>query len=130
MIRKKKPNLFLVILFFVAFLITFYLVGSAKAGGIGQWNAGKEARKLLEVPPPMEIRNYEPQANQLMIVTYANERVFIYRIEKIIPKPDCNQVKIDKNDRVRITTQAVSQAYEYVLEPMPIMVSEWVQYDN
>ena len=105
-------------------------IGSAKAGGIGQWNAGKEARKLLEVPPPIEIRNYEPQANQLMIVTYANERVFIYRIEKIIPKPDCNQVKIDKNDRVRITTQAVSQAYEYVLEPMPIMVSEWVQYDN
>ena len=65
-----------------------------------------------------------------MVVTYANERVFIYRIEKIIPKPDCNQVKIDKNDRVRITTQAVSQAYEYVLEPTPIMVSEWVQYDN
>ena len=84
----------------------------------------------LEVPPPMEIRNYEPQANQLMIVTYANERVFIYRIEKIIPKPDCNQVKIDNDDRVRITTQAVSQAYEYILEPMPIMVSEWVQYDN
>ena len=124
-------NKFIGILVIVAFLITFFLVGGARAnGGLGQWNAGKEARKLLKVPPPMEIRNYEPQANQLMIVTYANERVFIYRIEKIIPKPDCNQVKIDRNDRVRITTQAVSQAYEYVLESTPIMVSEWVQYDN
>ena len=124
-------NKFIGILVIVAFLITFFLVGGARAnGGLGQWNAGKEARKLLKVPPPMEIRNYEPQANQLMIVTYANERVFIYRIEKIIPKPDCNQVKIDSNDRVRITTQAVSQAYEYVLEPTPIMVSEWVQYGD
>ena len=119
MIRRKKTNKFLAILFLVAFFITFYLIGGARANN-----------DKLEVPPPMEIRNYEPQANQLMIVTYANERVFIYRIEKIIPKPDCNQVKIDSNDRVRITTQAVSQAYEYVLEPMPIMVSEWVQYDN
>ena len=123
-------NKFIGILFVIAFLLTYYLIGSAKAGGIGQWYAGKEARKLLEVPPPIEIRNYEPQANQLMVVTYANERVFIYRIEKIIPKPDCNQVKIDRNDRVRITTQSVSQAYEYVLESTPIMVSEWVQYDN
>ena len=124
-------NKFIGILVIVAFLIIFFLVGGARAnGGLGQWNAGKEARKLLKVPPPMEIRNYEPQANQLMIVTYANERVFIYRIEKIIPKPDCNQVKIDRNDRVRITTQAVSQAYEYVLEPTPIMVSEWVQYGD
>ena len=124
-------NKFIGILVIVAFLITFFLVGGARAnGGLGQWNAGKEARKLLKVPPPMEIRNYEPQANQLMIVTYANERVFIYRIEKIIPKPDCNQIKIDRNDRVRITTQAVSQAYEYVLEPTPIMVSEWDQYGD
>ena len=124
-------NKFIGILVIVAFLITFFLVGGARAnGGLGQWNAGKEARKLLKVPPPMAIRNYEPQANRLMVVTYANERVFIYRIEKIIPKPDCNQVKIDRNDRVRITTQAVSQAYEYVLEPTPIMVSEWVQYGD
>ena len=112
-------NKFIGMLFVIALLLTYYLIGTAKA------NDDK-----LEVPPPMEIRNYEPQANQLMIVTYANERVFIYRIEKIIPKPDCNQVKIDRNDRVRITTQAVSQAYEYVLEPTPIMVSEWVRYDN
>jgi hypothetical protein len=112
-------NKFIGMLFVIALLLTYYLIGTAKA------NDDK-----LEVPPPMEIRNYEPQANQLMIVTYANERVFIYRIEKIIPKPDCNQVKIDSNDRVRITTQAVSQAYEYVLEPTPIMVSEWVRYDD
>ena len=112
-------NKFIGILFIVALLITFFLIGGARA----------DDDKLV-VPSPMEIRDYEPQPNQLMIVTYANERVFIYRIEKIIPKPDCNQVKIDSNDRVRITTQAVSQAYEYVLEPTPIMVSEWVQYDN
>jgi len=112
-------NKFIGILIIVAFLITFFLIGGARADD-----------DKLEVPHPMEIRSYEPQANQLMIVTYSNERVFIYRIEKIIPKPDCNQVKIDRNDRVRITTQAVSQAYEYVLESTPIMVSEWVQYDN
>jgi hypothetical protein len=112
-------NKFLAILFVIAFLFTYYLIGIAHADD-----------DKLEVPSPMEIRNYEPQANQLMVVTYANERVFIYRIEKIIPKPDCNQVKIDKNKRVRITTQAVSQAYEYILEPLPIMVSEWVRYDN
>ena len=114
-------NKFLAWLCVIAFLITYYLIGSA--------NASTDDDKL-EVPSPMEIRNYEPQANQLMIVTYANERVFIYRIEKIIPKPDCNQVKIDRNNRVRITTQAASQAYEYVLEPTPIMVSEWVRYDH
>jgi hypothetical protein len=112
-------NKFIGILFIVAFLITFFLIGGARA----------DDQKLV-VPSPMEIRDYEPQPNQLMIVTYANERVFIYRIEKIIPKPDCNQVKFDEHRRIRITTQAVSQAYEYVLEPMPIMVSEWVRYDN
>ena len=84
----------------------------------------------LIVPSPMQIRDFAPQPNQLMIVTYANERIFIYRIQKIIPKPDCNQVKYDEHRRIRITTQAVSQAYEYVLEPMPIMVSEWVPYAN
>ena len=112
-------NKFIAILFIIAFFITFFLIGGARA----------DDDKLV-VPSPMEIRDYEPQPNQLMIVTYANERVFIYRIEKIIPKPDCNQVKFDEHRRIRITTQAVSQAYEYVLEPMPIMVSEWVQYDN
>ena len=112
-------NKFIAILFIVAFFITFFLIGGARA----------DDQKLV-VPSPMEIRDYEPQPNQLMLVTYANERVFIYRIEKIIPKPDCNQVKFDEHRRIRITTQAVSQAYEYVLEPMPIMVSEWVQYDN
>ena len=112
-------NKFIAILFIVAFFITFFLIGGARA----------DDDKLV-VPSPMEIRNYEPQPNQLMLVTYANERVFIYRIEKIIPKPDCNQVKFDEHRRIRITTQAVSQAYEYVLEPMPIMVSEWVRYDD
>jgi len=50
MIRKQKSNTFIGILFIVAFLITLFFIGGARAGGIGQWNAGKEARKLLEVP--------------------------------------------------------------------------------
>ena len=127
MISKK----FIGILFIIAFLITFFLVGGARAGGIGQWNAGKEARELLEVPPPSQIRKYEPQPNQLMVVTYANDRVFLYRINKIIQKPHCNQISYDVRKRViRITTQAVSQAYEYVLESKPIMVSDWIPYEN
>ena len=124
-------NKFVGILFIIAFLITFFLVGGARAGGIGQWNAGKEARELLEVPPPSQIRKYEPQPNQLMVVTYANDRVFLYRINKIIPKPHCNHISYDVRKRViRITTQAVSQAYEYVLESKPIMVSDWIPYEN
>ena len=125
-------NKFVGILFIIAFLITFFLVGGARAnGGIGQWNAGKEARELLEVPPPSQNRKYEPHPNQLMVVTYSNDRVFLYRINKIIPKPHCNQISYDARKRViRITTQAVSQAYEYVLESKPIMVSDWIPYEN
>ena len=122
MISKK----FIGILFIVAFLITFFLVGGARAiGGLG------EERELLEVPPPDQIRKYEPQPNQLMVVTYANDRIFLYRINKIIPKPHCNHISYDVRKRViRITTQAVSQAYEYVLESKPIMVSDWIPYEN
>ena len=122
MISKK----FIGILFIVAFLITFFLVGGARAnGGLG------EERELLEVPPPSQIRKYEPQPNQLMVVTYANDRIFLYRINKIIPKPHCNHISYDARKRViRITTQAVSQAYEYVLESKPIMVSDWIPYEN
>ena len=125
-------NKFVGILFIIAFLITFFLVGGARAnGGIGQWNAGKQARELLEVPSPDQIRKYEPQPNQLMVVTYSNDRVFLYRINKIIPKPHCNHISYDARKRViRITTQAVSQAYEYVLESKPIMVSDWIPYEN
>ena len=122
MISKK----FIGILFIIAFLITFFLVGGARAnGGLG------EERELLEVPPPDQIRKYEPQPNQLMVVTYANDRIFLYRITKIIPKPHCNHIRYDiSKEVIRITTQAVSQAYEYVLESKPIMVSDWIPYEN
>jgi hypothetical protein len=118
-------NKFIGILFVIAFLITSCLIFTRAEADVGM----QDEKKIL-VPSPMEIRNYEPQPNSLMIVTYANERVFVYRIENIIHKPECNQVSIDNNRRIKIITQAPSQAYEYVLEPMPIMVSKWVRYDD
>ena len=90
---------------------------------------GEEPEKL-KVPSPMEIRTFAPQPNKLMVIRYANDRIFIFQIEKIIPRSDCNQIKVDDNNRVRLITQAVSQAYEYILEPAPIMVSEWVPYEK
>ena len=90
----------------------------------------EDDRKLI-VPPPDEIRDYKPQPNQLMVVTYANERVYLYRITKIIPKPHCNHISYDAEERkIRITTQAISQAYEYILESEPIMVSDWIPYEK
>ena len=118
-------NKFIGILFVIAFLITsYFMLTRAEA------NVGMQDEKKIVVPSPMEIRNYEPQPNRLMIVTYANERVFVYRIENIIHKPECNQVSIDNKRRIKIITQAPSQAYEYILEPNPIMVSEWVRYGD
>ena len=126
MTKYIKKN-FIGLMFVISFLITScVMLTRAEANGALSGQIDDE----LIVPSPMQIRDFAPQPNQLMIVTYANERIFIYRIQKIIPKPDCNQVKYDEHRRIRITTQAVSQAYEYVLEPMPIMVSEWVPYAN
>ena len=125
--KKYFKKHFLGIMFVIAFLLTSCLM-LTRAEANGALN-GKIDDRII-VPPSMEIRDYKPQPNQLMAVEYANERVFIYRIEKIIPRPECNQVKLDEYRRIRITTQAIDQAYEYVLEPTPIMVSEWVQYDN
>ena len=88
----------------------------------------EEDEDKLKVPSPMEIRDFEPQPNKVLVVTYANGRVFIFQIDKIIPRSDCNQIKVDDENRVRVMTQAVSQAYEYILKPVPIMVSEWVQF--
>ena len=90
----------------------------------------EDDRKLV-VPPPDQIRDYQPQPNQLMVVTYANDRVYLYRITKIIPKPHCNHIIYDaEKRRIRITTQAVSQAYEYVLESKPLKVSDWIPYED
>jgi hypothetical protein len=95
------------------------------------WSTTSRAEEeKLVVPSPDTIRDYRPQPNRLMVITYANERVFIYRVLQIKPKPDCNQIKMDDQRRILITTQAVSQAYEYLLEPDPIMVSEWIRYED
>lgn len=90
-----------------------------------------EIGSRIIAPPPDEIRDYKPQPNQLMIVTYANDRIFLYRIIQIIPKPHCNQIRYNAEEgRISITTQSVDQAYEYVLESRPLMVSDWVPYKN
>ena len=79
----------------------------------------------------MEIRDYYPQPNRLMIVKYANERLYLFRIQEIVPRSDCNQIQFDPLERkIRIITQSVRSAYEYILEPSPISISEWVPYDK
>ena len=86
--------------------------------------------KKIEVPSPMEIRDYHPLSNGTLIVEYANEREFLYRIVKIKPRPECNQVKVDDDGKIIIITQAPSQRYEYILEPVPFMLSEWMHYEK
>ena len=76
----------------------------------------------------MEIREFDPQPNNVMIVTYANDRRFLFQIDKIIPRSDCNQIRVDNNNRIILITQSISQAYEYILEPFPIMIDKWVHY--
>ena len=93
-------------------------------------SSGYPEEDKLEVPPSIEIRNFEPQPNRLMAVTYANERIFLYQIEKITPRSDCNQVKVGSNNEIIIITQSIGQSHEYVLGASPVMVSEWVRYDN
>jgi hypothetical protein len=85
----------------------------------------------LELPSPMEIRNYEPQPNSLMTITYANGRVYLFHIEEVNPRSDCNQIQYNiETKKIKIITQAVSNAYEYVLLPVPSYVSEWVMLDT
>lgn len=110
-------NKLIAITLVLGFLLVFLLTGKAFP---------KEEK--LKVPSPATIRDFEPQPNRLMAVTYANDRIFLFQIEKIIPRSDCNQVRVDMKNRIRLITQAVSQAYEYILEPIPVMVSKWVQY--
>ena len=88
-----------------------------------------EDQKII-VPSVHEIRDYEPQPNRLMVVKYANDRLYLYRIESSNPKSECNQVKLDSRKRIIIITQDTSQAYEYILEPLPIYISEWANYER
>ncbi len=91
--------------------------------------ADEKPDRQPELPPPIEIRDYRPQPNRVMIIEYANEREYLYRIEKIVQRSDCNQVRFDAVERkIRIITQAPSNAYEYVLEAEPFMTSEWVTW--
>ena len=93
-------------------------------------SSGWAEEKKIVVPSVHEIRDYEPQPNSLMIVKYANDRVYLYRVETSNPKSECNQVKLDDRKRIIIITQATDQAFEYVLEPLPIFVSEWANYER
>lgn len=101
----------------LGFLLIFYFTGKAYPEEV-----------KLKVPPPVEIRNFELQPNRLMAVTYANDRVFIYRIVNMAPRSDCNQIKVDDMKNIRLIVQSISNTYEYILDPIPIMVSEWLPY--
>ena len=107
-------------------LLRFSLLIALLSFGSLSW---AEDRKLV-VPSAYEIRDYEPQPNRLMLVTYANDRIFLFRIEASNPKPECNQVKLDSRKRIIIITQAIEQAYEYVLEPLPTYIGEWAKYER
>ena len=91
---------------------------------------GSPPDRQPELPSPMEIRDYEPM-NHMMVVEYANGRKFLFSVLKVTPRSDCNQVQIDPVNRtITIITQAPSNAYEYQLEPSPVMTSEWVAWDE
>jgi hypothetical protein len=80
---------------------------------------------------PTEIREYDPLPSQLMRVTYANERVFLFRVKEVNPRSDCNQIQYDIASReIKIITQAMSNAYEYILHPDPLMYSDWVMFEK
>ena len=82
-----------------------------------------------ELPPPLEIRDYHP-INHMMAVEYAGGRKFLFRVLAVKPRSDCNQVQFDEGRRIiTIITQATSNAFEYRLEPLPVMTSEWVTWD-
>ena len=92
---------------------------------------GSPPDRELKLPPPIEIRDYQPQPKRLMMVEYANGRRFMFRIVSIKPRPECNHVQFDSNLRtINIITQAVANAYEYKLEPVPIMVNKWAMWDD
>jgi len=112
------------IIFGVMVLITMFLMFCTRTDA-------KDYDDYKVVPSPMEIRDYYPQPNRLMIVKYANERLYLFRIQEIVPRSDCNQIQFDPLERkIRIITQSVRSAYEYILEPLPIKISEWVRYDK
>lgn len=91
---------------------------------------GFPEEEKLKVPSPMEIRSYRPLPNRTLVVEYANGRSFLYRISNLKPVPECNQVKVNSEGDIIIITQAPSQSYEYILEPMPFMVMEWKDYER
>ena len=100
-------------------------------GGVALVYGSPPSGHKLELPSPIEIRDYQPQPNRLMMVEYANGRRFLFRIASIKPRPECNNVQFDSNLRtINIITQAVANAYEYKLEQTPIMVNEWAVWND
>jgi hypothetical protein len=107
----------------VLFLATVWFHGVALADS-------PPSDRQPELPSPSEIRDYMP-INHMMAVEYANGRKFMFRVVKVSPRFECNQVKIDPVSRtITITTQAISNVYEYQLEPLPVMTSEWVAWNE
>tara|TARA_Y100000310_G_scaffold97595_1_gene95245 strand:+ start:1332 stop:1736 length:405 start_codon:yes stop_codon:yes gene_type:complete len=86
-------------------------------------------KQKIALPSPMEIRRFEPKPSNLMWVRYANDRVYLFEIKSIKPRSECNGIQYDfEKEEIKIITQAVSNAYEYVLGK-PLMVAEWQMVD-
>ena len=79
-------------------------------------------RRVL--PSPEEVRKFKPLPNGLVAVSYSNGRIYLFQASRVVPRSDCNVVKV-KDGRLVLLTQAVSQSYEYVLELVPIKVNGW-----
>ena len=75
------------IMFVVMFLVTMFLMFCTKTDA-------KDYDDYKVIPSPMEIRDYYPQPNRLMIVKYANERLYLFRIAEIVPRSDCNRFSL------------------------------------
>ena len=100
-------------------------------GGVALVYGSPPPDRELELQPPIEIRDYQPQPNRLMLVEYANGRRFLFRIESIKPRPECNQIQLDSNmHTIHIITQSTSNAHEYRLEQVPVMVNEWAVWND
>ena len=110
--------------------LSSFVLALTVSHGVALGDESRAVGSRLELPSPSEIRDYEP-INHMMSVEYANGRKFMFRVIKVSPRFECNQVKVDPVSRtIIIITQAVSNVYEYQLEPLPVMTSEWVAWNE
>jgi hypothetical protein len=85
------------------------------------------AKHRRVLPSPDEVRSFEALPNRLVAVSYANGRIYLFPINKINPRPDCSTVRFE-GGRLVLMTQATRQAYEYVLDGIPIKVNGWEEF--